>query len=144
ATFRAALVHLSEDKFLKAATARNYRHEAGSQIGPRTTRRSVLIKSRPGQRKHCVQAPGIVRAYLLEKTIPRLAEALKGLKWALERKPYVFDKIEKMSGLRLAKLEGLQNSDTRLPWPVSSSSEREDIGKYNLVKRDGFAFRGRK
>ena len=27
-----------------------------------------------------------------------------------------------------------------LPWPVPLSSEREDTGKYNLVKRDGFAF----
>lgn len=48
---------------------------------------------------------------LLEKTVPRLAEALKGLKWALQRKPYIFGKIEEVSGLRLAKLRGLRTSN---------------------------------
>jgi hypothetical protein len=44
---------------------------------------------------------------LLEKTVPRLGEALRGMQWALERKPYIFDKIESVSGLRLVKLEAL-------------------------------------
>jgi hypothetical protein len=50
---------------------------------------------------------------LLEKTVPRLKEALKGLEWALERKPYVFDKIEGAGGIRLAKLEALQDPTSR-------------------------------
>lgn len=50
---------------------------------------------------------------LLERSIPRLAEALNGLKWALERKPYKFDKIEEVSGLRLAKLEALEKADSK-------------------------------
>ena len=51
---------------------------------------------------------------LLLKTVPRLDEALKGLEWALARKPFIFDKIEQVNGLRLARLEAL---------PIPNSNE---------------------
>lgn len=50
---------------------------------------------------------------LLETTVPRLGEAREGLEWALQRKPYIFDKIENVNGLRVARLEELPIPGTR-------------------------------